>query len=297
MIPKEILMIRPRHFGYNPETAASNKFQQPSEIENAAQLALDEFDAMVDQLRKNGVIVRVENDREDVVSPDAVFPNNWLAVIPGGTLILFPMMAPSRRNEINRELVNELMAEKKYPRKIDLTERAGKGEFLEGTGSVVFDHAHRVAYACSSPRTDLKLLSELCREIEYTPVSFHAGDINGQEIYHTNVMMSVGKNKVVLCSEAIEDAMERSILTARIASTGKELIEISHRQMAAFAGNVFQVQAGDHPVWIMSETAFRGFTDAQRKSLESDGGICAVRISTIEQLGGGSARCMIAGLY
>ncbi len=297
MIPKEILMIRPRHFGYNPETAASNKFQRQTEIENAAQLALDEFDAMAYQLRKNGVIVRVENDREDVVTPDAVFPNNWLAVIPGGTLILFPMMAPSRRNEINRELVNELLAEKKYPRKIDLTARARKGKFLEGTGSIVFDHAHRIAYACVSPRTDLDLLSELCREIEYTPVSFHAGDINGQEIYHTNVMMSVGKNKVILCSEAIEDSMERSMLTARIAATGKELIEISHTQMAAFTGNVFQVQAGDHPVWIMSESAFKSFTDAQRKSLESDGGICAVRIPTIEQLGGGSARCMVAGLY
>lgn len=297
MIAKEILMIRPRHFGYNPETAASNAFQQSAQIDDAAEKALLEFDEMVAQLRKNGVQVRVENDREDEVLPDAVFPNNWLAVIPGGTLILFPMMAPSRRKEINQSLVDELEEQKGYPRIIDLSHRAPEGEFLEGTGSIVFDHAHRLVYACESPRTNLKLLSELCKKIEYTPVSFHASDASGKEIYHTNVLMSVGKQNVILCTEAIDDAMERSMLKAKIESTGKALLEISFQQMTAFAGNSFLVQAKPHPVWIMSETAYYSLTSAQRDQLKKEGEICAVKIPTIEKLGGGSARCMVAGLY
>ncbi len=297
MIAKEILMIRPRHFGYNPETAASNAFQQAAQIGNAAEKALLEFDAMVNKLQSYGVIVRVENDREDEALPDAVFPNNWLAVIPGGTIIIFPMMAPVRRREINLSVVDALTDQMGYPRMIDLSHRAPDGEFLEGTGSIVFDHAHRLAYACKSPRTNLKLLSTLCEQIEYTPVSFLAADAGGKEIYHTNVMMSVGKQNVILCSEAIDEVMERSMVKAKIQSTGKTVVEISFRQMAAFAGNSYLVQSASGPVWIMSETALQSLNPNQRQLLEAEAAICAVAIPTIEKLGGGSARCMVAGLF
>lgn len=297
MIPSAVLMVRPRNFGYNPETAASNAFQQVVEIRDAAALATAEFDRMVEQLRSCGIEVWVFDDRADVICPDAVFPNNWLAMLPQGPIILFPMEAESRRGEVNPDLVNDLRSRLGERTVIDLTDRANKGQFLEGTGSIIFDHQQKWAYACASSRTDLGLLSELCEMIGYAPISFEATDASGRQVYHTNVVMSVGAQRVIVCLESIADAIERSMLKERVKSSGKEILEISFSQMKAFAGNAFEVQAGAKNCWVLSQTAWASLNQEQKAALESDGGVCAVEIPTIEQLGGGSARCMMAGVF
>lgn len=296
MVPVSLLMIRPRHFGYNAETAGSNAFQQSTPVTDIAKKAQVEFDEMVNALHNAGVAIRVFDDPEDPC-PDAVFPNNWLAMLPDKTLIVFPMMAQSRRREINPAIIESLQTEAGESRTIDISSYAEKNMFLEGTGSIVFDHQHRIAYACESPRTNSGLLSELCEKIGYRPVSFRATDLNGKAIYHTNVLMSIGTNCVVICTEAIDDAIERAMLMAHLRNHVKTTIEISHAQMNAFAGNIFQVQGKHGKRWIMSTTARDAFTPEQLEKLSEEGEIVVVRIPVIEKAGGGSARCMVAGLF
>src|SRR5271154_5451967 len=88
-----VLMVRPRAFGFNPETAASNTFQKAGSTP-ALQLqaqALTEFDQLVRALRAEGVGVCVAEDSAEPVKPDALFPNNWLSFHACGTLVLYPM--------------------------------------------------------------------------------------------------------------------------------------------------------------------------------------------------------------
>lgn len=297
MTPDGILMVRPLHFGFNPETAASNAFQQNTIIENAQNLALAEFDAMVIQLRSRGVEVIVAPDQPEVICPDAVFPNNWFCVMPDGKHILFPMMAESRRKEINNGVLELLRQKNDLTETIDLSVKTANNQFLEGTGSIVFDHQHKLAYACESPRTDLKLLDELCFKIGYRPVTFLATDAAGKAIYHTNVLMAVGEKVVILCSESIENLLERAMLKETIRQTGKSLLEISFSQMNQFAGNAFEVKSTNGNLWILSATAWNALNNEQKEILGGDAGVCAVAIPTIEKLGGGSARCMMAGWW
>jgi len=297
MTPDGVLMVRPMHFGYNPETASSNAFQQNTIIENAQTRALAEFDTMVFQLRNRGVDVLVAPDQPEVICPDAIFPNNWFCHLPGGKHILFPMMAESRRKEINTGVAELLREKTKFTETINLSEHVAHNRFLEGTGSIVFDHQFKLAYACESPRTDLKLLDELCVKIGYRPVTFLATDATGQAIYHTNVLMAVGEKVVILCGESIENLLERAMLIETIRQTGKTLLEISFTQMNSFAGNAFEVKSKNGNLWILSQTAWNALNKEQKEMLGGDDGVCAVHIPTIEKLGGGSARCMMAGWW
>jgi len=297
MTPNGVLMVRPLHFGYNPETAASNAFQQNTIIENAQTRALAEFDAMVFQLRNRGVDVLVAPDQPEVICPDAIFPNNWFCLMPDGKHVLFPMMAESRRKEINTGVAELLREKTTVSETINLSEHVTHNRFLEGTGSIVFDHQYKLAYACESPRTDLKLLDELCIKIGYRPVTFLATDASGQAIYHTNVLMAVGEKVVILCSESIDNLLERAMLKETIRQTGKTLLEISFAQMNEFAGNAFEVKSTNGNLWILSTTAWNALNNEQKEMLGGDDGVCAVHIPTIEKLGGGSARCMMAGWF
>lgn len=297
MTPDAVLMIRPYHFGFNSETAASNSFQKNTTFQDVSQRAVEEFDAMVKTLRDHGISVWVHPDQDDAVCPDAVFPNNWLAVMPTGEVILFPMMAQTRRLEVNRNLVKKLCEDYRLGPVIDLTSQVNENQFLEGTGSIVFDHENKLAYACESPRTDLKLLSKICRHWGYEAISFGAVDLSGQPIYHTNVLMSMGDKTAILCSEAIENSIERAMLRERLRNTGKLIIEISYAQMTNFAGNAFFVCSEAGGKWIFSHRAVESLQTTQIDLLQSDGEIVAVHIPTIETLGGGSARCMVAGIF
>lgn len=296
MIPNGILMVRPRHFGFNPQTAESNAFQQKVQMQHPVESAKEEFDSMVRQLREEGIDILVAEDPE-IPCADAVFPNNWLVAMPDQTLIVFPVMAPNRRNEINPATVDMLRKEIGPGKLIDLSSKAEEGLFLEGTGSITFDYENRLAYASESKRTNLKLLAELCKKIGYESISFGGVDLSGKAIYHTNVLMSVGSKTVILCSESIESGLERKMLHERIRRSGKKLLEISYTQMQAFAGNAMEVKSSKGSCWVMSTTAASSLTTKQKQQLESDGKICAVHIPTIECLGGGSARCMMAGYF
>lgn len=297
-----ILMVRPAHFGFNEETAASNAFQTrdhrltPAEIQ---QRAREEFDQFVARLREAGVQVLVAEDSEQPVKPDAVFPNNWVTFHQEGLLITYPMHAPTRRLERREEVIQAALQAGFQPKKrLHLENNEAIGRYLEGTGSIIFDHPNRIAYACLSPRTDEHLFRELCTVLAYEPVVFHAVDANGQEIYHTNVLMALGETFVVICLDTVRDAAERALLEEKFRATGKEIVPITLEQMQAFAGNMLQVRNDRGETFlVMSEQAFRSLTPEQIQTLEKHTRLLYSPLYTIETYGGGSARCMMAEVF
>lgn len=296
-----VLMVRPAAFGANPETVATNAFQSANGSSPAVQAAaLAEFDALVQALGKHGVEVFVAEDSPLPVKPDALFPNNWVSFHPGGKVVLYPLLAPSRRAEVRLDLLGRLEARGaiKPHTQIDLRPGAEHFGYLEGTGSLVLDRARRIAYACLSPRTSARKIGEFCAELAYVPELFHATDGAGRAIYHTNVMLSVGTSFALLCSEAIRDERECARIEEHLAATGHELVRITLAQMGEFAGNVLELASREgEPLIVLSARARAALTPGQLAVLERHGRLVSVALDTIERHGGGSARCMIAELF
>jgi len=297
-----VLMVRPADFGWNPETAGSNAFQRPvaAPADVGREHALSEFDALVVALGEAGVRVFGLDEPGPSACPDAVFPNNWLSLHHDGTVVVYPMMAPSRRIERRMELIARVEELGGYAatRLLDLSRHEFSGRYLEGTGSVVFDHAGRVAYACRSPRTDESVLRELCEELGYEPVAFDAADATGVPVYHTNVLLSVGTRSAILCADAVAQA-GRGPLLERLQAGGRRVVPIDLAQMAEFAGNALELRASwGSSVLAMSERAWRAFGPAERETLrDCVDAVVAAPVPTIEQCGGGSVRCMLAEVF
>ena len=300
-------MIRPHAFGYNPETAASNTFQRPQDPRTAADAAAQaraEFERLAQALSSEGISVCAVDDTTQPVKPDAVFPNNWLSFHDDGTLVLYPMQSVSRRLERRPEVIDAVVKRLNFKvlHLIDLTHHEKQGRFLEGTGSLVLDHAQRVAYACTSPRTDAELVAEWARELKYEAVIFQATNRAGAPLYHTNVLMCIGERAVVIGSGAIAPG-DRERVLARLRASDREIIEIGHDEIAAFAGNMLELGTwdealGDSRVLVMSDTARRALNPELFAQLSGcTDTVLAVPVPTIEKLGGGSVRCMLAEVF
>jgi hypothetical protein len=294
-----LLMIRPVRFGYNAETAVNNAFQVAgADQQQVMQQAVAEFDAFVDKLRQAGVDVTVVNDTIAPHTPDSIFPNNWVSFHNDGTVVLYPMFAVNRRMERKPHVLEAIRHKFQTGTTIDLTGYEAEDRFLEGTGSMVLDRENKIAYACLSPRTDKQVLQEWCNKMGYQAEAFTALDENGQQIYHTNVMMCVADRYVVICLDSIADAEERQHAMQTIERSGKQIIAISHAQMNHFAGNMLQVQNKQgHKFLVMSSQAYQALTPEQVQTLESFNPILHSSLDTIERNGGGSARCMMAEVH
>jgi len=294
----EILMVRPFQFYFNQQTAANNFFQSNINIDNANELAIAEFDAMVEKLRAHQIKVNVVQDTKDPSTPDSIFPNNWVSTHTNGTVCLYPMYAENRRAERKSSVIEFLQSNYKIENLLDITQFEKEGKFLEGTGSMVLDHQNKIAYGCLSERLDKNAFNEWCDKMQFKPIAFKAVDDKAQPIYHTNVLMCMANQFVVICLDSIPNEQERQMLLDSFARTNKEVIEISQDQLNHFAGNMLQVfDITEKPHLIMSEQAYKSLHTAQLKSLEKYNPILPISIPTIEALGGGSTRCMMAEIY
>jgi hypothetical protein len=294
----QLLMIRPVDFGFNEQTAVNNHFQQPVGSTGAQQKAAEEFDGLVQLLRSNGIDVLVIDDTASPHTPDSVFPNNWVSFHENGHLYLYPMFAPNRRQERKQHVLDAINTEFQVTESIDLSLFEREERFLEGTGSMVLDRDNNIAYACLSPRTDKELLEIFCRKEGYRCIYFHATDKSGAPIYHTNVMMCVADAYAVVCLDSITDTKERAELTESFTRSHKRVIGISASQMDHFAGNMLQVHNKDGSTFlVMSTQAYQSLTPTQVKMLEQYNPILHAPIPTIETLGGGSVRCMLAEIF
>jgi len=298
--PSSVLMVRPSSFGFNPQTAVTNAFQydqteSPSEV---SRKALVEFDRMVDTLKSHDVEVMVVDDPAEPQKPDAVFPNNWISFHDDGSVILYPMMTENRRLERAIPVIDVLKSKFKVKQIVDFSDYEMKNQFLEGTGSVVFDYQNRIAYACRSARTHEVVLQVLCEKTGFKPVVFDAVDETGQPIYHTNVLMCVGTRFAVVCLDAIKRDEEQEIILAELARTNHQVVSISYEQLRSFAGNMIEVQTKPGElVVLISERAFHSLLPGQMDAISKHAKLIPLSINTIEQYGGGSVRCMVAGIF
>lgn len=287
-------MVKPKSFGFNSETAHSNSFQNSLGDADNGSKAREEFKKMVIELESNQIDLMVFEDLIEGL-PDSVFPNNWISNIPDQAVVVYPMLTPNRKREVRDDIINWT---KEKLNLSDLIDLRNEETILEGTGSIVFDHSNKIAFAAISPRTSIQLLNKLCSMIGYESYSFESVDLSGGQIYHTNVMMSIAEKYAVVCFESIIDPIERSMLKKKLESLNKVLIEISYPQMNAFAGNVLEVNnKSSESVLLMSRTAREAFSENQINVIESYSKILDFDISTIEKIGGGSVRCMLAGFF
>jgi hypothetical protein len=292
-----VLMVRPAQFRANAETAASNFFQRPApDSDDAALRAQHEFDALALALADAGVRVHLFAGQSGAALPDEVFPNNWLSLHADGTAVLYPMLAPSRRRERRSDVLRALVEEHGYriDRVVDLTALEQRGEYLEGTGSVVLDRPRRIAYACVSPRTHATALAEFARALRYDVVAFSAVDSAGRAIYHTNVVLSLGTRFAALGVAAIADRGERRSVVTSLEASGRTVIDLSRAELEGFAGNVLELAGAQGPIRALAAAALRSLPPPRRRALERHGRLVAAAIPTIERIGGGSVRCMLA---
>ena len=294
-----VLMIRPSRFYPNPETAADNAFQGDAnrDLDALTLVARKEFDAAVQTLRAAGINVHVFEDTAEPEKPDAVFPNNWISTHHDGRIALFPMYSTLRRRERRQDIVEELRKHYRVTEVIDYSRFEDEGCSLEGTGSLVFDHLNKIAYVSLSNRSDPKVIQRFAEDFSCEPVTFTSIGSNDQPIYHTNVMMCIGTAFAMVGLEMIPNKAERQKVRARLEEAGKEIVELWADQIANFVGNAIELhnQRGEK-LLVLSSRAARALTEDQRKTLSRYARLIPLELPTIE-LGGGSARCMMATIH
>ena len=302
-VTSELLMVRPANFSRNIETLRSNNLQerlQKTDSKNNIQsLALIEVEKMLRILRDHKITVIDIDDIKELNNTDAIFPNNWVTFHQNNTVVLYPMMAHSRRSERRYDILQYLEEYQSYNinRVIDLSYLEEANYFLEGTGSMIFDRVNRIVFASKSSRTSIEALEVFCEELKYKPIIFEAFN-NDYPIYHTNVMMSLGKKTAFICSDSIKNEEETFLIKAYLKDSGREIIEITIQQMNQFAGNVIEVQnAKGISHLILSQSAYQALEKRQIDLINDVSKIVPIPLATIEKYGGGSARCMIAEIF
>ena len=299
-----VLMVRPASFRANEQTAANNYYQKHTALTAAQSLlqAQSEFDTLVSCLRMNNIKVTVVQDTLTPDTPDALFPNNWFALLGKGQLVLFPMFAENRRAERSNSIFEALSKDGyEVTDTVDYSVYEQKQQFLEGTGSMVLDHQNRIAYCALSARADAHLFHLFCEAFNFKPVVFHAYQTVGTArllIYHTNVMMVVAPAFALVCLDAVDDPMERASLQDSLTFSGKVVIPLTEKQLTQFAGNMLALTATDGTaLLVMSTRAYDALTTKQLLQLQRYVKLVHSPIPTIEDLGGGSVRCMLAEVY
>lgn len=297
-----VVMVPPKEFKYNAETAKDNEFQHQIALsdERVRAQAMQEYTDMVANLRREGVqVVEFDYPLSDVETPDAVFPNNWFSTTADGGFFTFPMACANRQQEVRPQaLIAALQQAGRQVRLRDsLVEYQEQRAFLESTGVMVMDHVNETIYAALSQRCDREVLEDYAQRIGYSRVvSFQTVLPSGQPVYHTNVMMAVGESFCVICDEVIPE-FERRFVVKSLAKD-KQVISITLEQMNRFCGNILQLEnaSGDKLI-AMSQSAYDAFTPSQRLQLSGHGKLLPFNVKTIEDIGGGSVRCMLGEVF
>ncbi|NTJ68356.1 amidinotransferase [Agrobacterium rhizogenes] len=289
-------MVRPHHFTVNTQTAADNRFQLlTTASDNFASQAFEEITRAAEALERQGVTVHLFED-DSVETPDSVFPNNWFSTHAGGHVAIYPMKVPNRRRERRSDVVDMLKQRYRVQDVIDYSGLEPDGLFLEGTGAMVLDHIDRVAYAVRSDRTDPIALERFCTHFNFEPMLFDARDDEGVPVYHTNVLMCVATNFTMIGSGLITDSRRRDEILARLQRSGRDVIHLTNRQIAEFAGNAIELQGTEGRILALSTTALAALDNNQRTAIERHVRIIAFDLPTIERAGG-SVRCTLAGIH
>lgn len=299
-ITDTVLMVAPVRFCFNPEAAATNDFMKEDQLvssDDAQRRARAEFDQFAAALKVACVNVVVEEDTPEPHKPDSIFPNNWISTHEDGTIVLYPMCVPNRRQERQAHIVDSLSSSFGFGYVENLAYLEEGGLFLEGTGSLVLDRANKIAFANISSRMNPAALAVFLERMPpYRAVTFTARRSSCKEIYHTNVMMAIGETTAVVCSSVIPDSAERALVLSELAQH-RQVVDISEEQLDNFAGNMLQLRTPRGRLWVMSQRAHACLTSDQLRVLTRDASVLTAPLDVIECHGGGSARCMLAEIF
>ena len=296
--PNSVIMIRPHHFLPNPQTMADNSFQATELTQSAkqvAELAYKEISQAQSILKSQGIKVHMFED-DSTQTPDSVFPNNWFSTHSGGHIAIYPMYAQNRRLERRTDIIEML---KQSYRVQDIVDYSGLEQdhiYLEGTGAMVLDHLDRVAYAVQSKRANSLALERFCTHFNYEPMLFDACNSAGESVYHTNVLMCIATEFVLMAPSMIKNTPRREEIIQRFQASGRDVIELSEAQISHFCGNAIELKSLNGRILALSTTAYNALTAEQSKLIEKSAKLVPIDVSTIE-LAGGSIRCMIAGIH
>lgn len=296
--PSSVVMVRPHNFFPNQETANDNAFQRSigsQEAELVAKAAYDEVTRAAEQLNFSGIKAHIFDD-QGTQTPDSVFPNNWFSTHSGGHVAIYPMFAKNRRLERRADIIDMLKIAYRVQDVIDYSGLEHDDLFLEGTGAMVLDHIERVAYAVSSNRTNQVILERFCTHFNFEPMVFKAVDTGGMPIYHTNVLMCIATDFVLIGLDMIEDVWRREEIIQRFEASGRDVIALTNEQVTNFAGNAIELYGNGRRILVLSSRALKSLTDAQVNRVETSAQILALDVPTIEYAGG-SVRCMLAGVH
>ncbi len=296
--PSAVVMVRPHHFAPNPDTAADNSFQALDDRRSGLEIAADaerEVTTAAETLRAVGVDVYLFDD-DETTRPDSVFPNNWFSTHSGGHVAMYPMYSPSRRTERRVDIIDALKEKFRVQDVIDYSGLEHDNVFLEGTGAMVLDHVTRVAYAARSNRANPIALERFCTNFGYEPMAFDATNEAGVPVYHTNVMMTIATDFVMVGLDMIADAQRRREVIERLTSPGRAVVGLSYEQIDNFAGNAIELRGRNGRVLALSQRAYDSLRDEQRYVISRSCTLLPLDVPTIE-LAGGSVRCMIAGIH
>jgi hypothetical protein len=290
-----ILMIEPEEFFANPETMTTNVYQVDEDSDSAEvvyERALSEFRGFRNNLVEHGVIVTTLRGKAGC--PDMVFPN-WASTHEDGRMVLYPMLNDNRRAERDPAMIAALA--KSYPDIIDWTHYEDEGKFLEARGSIVSDRVNKRAYATLSDRTNRELAEKWAQEMGYSIEIFNTTSHTGKPVYHTDLVIWIGSTLAGVCSECIVDADR-----ARIVEALKEthaVVEFSNEQLRNFCGNALEVVGRNGAKMLaLSEAAYQALEPAQKAVMEEHfTALIHTPLPTLEQYGGGSARCCLMELY
>ena len=292
--PTAVVMVRPHHFTSNPQTMLDNTFQSTCNLQNQSLLAFDEVTNAVKLLQNEGVTVHLFED-EHTHTPDSVFPNNWFSTHQSGELVMYPMYAENRRLEYRKDIIDFLTNHYKVLSVTDYSFLAKENAFLEGTGSLVIDHPHKLAYAVESKRTTKAVVNTVCEQLKLKPVVFNAYDEQGIAVYHTNVLMCVATEFAMISLNMVPKSQHKQ-LTSYFIQSHLEVINLTSEQINSFCGNAIELQGTNSRILALSQTAFNALTTEQKAAIQKTAKLVPLPIPTIESAGG-SVRCMIAGIH
>lgn len=284
-----LVLVKPASFGYDEISAKTNIFQSNNNSKELSDLVEKEHFELTKLLDKNNIAFQILNSPKKCL--DGIFPNNWVITYFDKTYDLFSMLNPNRRLERSKENINFL--QDAYSLKNDFSTYEKDNQFLEGTGSLVLDRINKIAYMSVSKRSSVKLATHWANRRGYT-LNLFSSYLDDVPIYHTNVVMFIGSNIACLGSDLIKENTIEALLKKH-----HRVITLSKEEVKNFCGNCIEVKDRDNnKILLMSSRAYSNFSKKNLLELSSYyPKILHTNLTNIENVGGGSLRCMILELF
>jgi hypothetical protein len=271
-------LVAPEGFRRAEESAADNRYMAEDDKFEPGR-ALDEHRALQRALATELPVVCFPGDPD---TPDAVFPNNVFATVPG-RFIVGRMRHAVRRREAARADIRGFLRDVLGRTEVDLSRQPHPCEL---TGSLVLDRARGLGFCGLSERCDeqgARLMHEAFGLRATLLFDLAAGE------YHANVVLAVLAGRAALV--APEGFADPAVAAAIAALYAPHAVLLTPREHAGFCANAIALAPGS--VW-MSARAARALSGSSRAGLAAAGfSVRCVPLEAIEA-GGGSLRCCVA---